>query len=47
MGIKRVLITCDKDNRPSEKTIVKNGGRLENEILEKGAIVQRYWIDLY
>ncbi|MBR6413933.1 MAG: GNAT family N-acetyltransferase [Oscillospiraceae bacterium] len=47
LGIDRVLITCDKDNVGSAKSIVKNGGVLENEYIHTdGKIVQRYWIEL-
>lgn len=45
-NIHRVLITCDKDNIASAKTIIANGGVLENEILEGVRIIQRYWIRL-
>ena len=42
-----VLMTCDKDNIGSAKSIVKNGGVLENEFVNAdGQIEQRYWIDL-
>ena len=47
LGIDRVLMVCDRDNAASAKTIVKNGGVLENEIVDDdGQIEQRYWIDL-
>lgn len=46
MGIKKVLMVCDKDNIASAKSIIKNGGILENEILKDGKIIQRYWISL-
>ncbi len=46
LGITRVLMVCDKDNPASAKTIVKNGGVLENEIEVQGETVCRYWIDL-
>ena len=47
MGIDRVLMTCDKDNIGSAKSIRNNGGVLENEVLnEDGVLEQRYWIDL-
>lgn len=47
LGISRVLITCDKDNIGSRKTIINNGGVLENEVIdEKGNLVQRYWVDI-
>lgn len=46
LNIRKVLMTCDKNNVASAKTIIKNGGVLENEIMEEdGNIVQRYWID--
>lgn len=45
LGIKRVLMCCNHDNAASARTIVKNGGVLENEILEDGVPVQRYWIE--
>lgn len=46
MGLERVLVTCDKANAASARTIVKNGGILENEVPEGGGITQRYWITL-
>ena len=47
LGIDRVLMVCDKSNLASAKTIIKNGGILENEIVDdEGEINQRYWIDL-
>jgi len=47
MNIKRVLITCDKDNIASAKTIIANGGIFENELSEDdGTIIQRYWIEI-
>lgn len=44
----RVLVTCSKDNPASEKTILRNGGKLVDEafISERDEIVCRYWIDL-
>ena len=46
LGIKKVLMTCDKNNIGSAKSIISNGGVLENEIEEDGHIEQRYWIQL-
>ena len=46
LGIDRVLMVCDKDNIGSAKSIIKNGGVLENEILSDGVEQQRYWITL-
>ena len=46
MGFDKVLVTCDKDNVGSAKTILKNGGVLENEVNEDNSIMERYWITL-
>lgn len=47
LGIGCVLMTCEKDNIGSAKSIVRNGGVLENEFVNSdGEIEQRYWIDL-
>ena len=50
-GEKKVLITCDPVNTASEKTILANGGVLENEVedvpgLGESGVVRRYWITL-
>ena len=50
-GEEKVLLTCDKDNEASRRTIIKNGGVLENEITDdvgigESGIIQRYWIML-
>ena len=46
MGIQKVLITCNKNNIGSARTIQKNGGVLENEVEYDGVIRQRYWIKI-
>ncbi len=51
MGKDKILITCDKGNIASAKTILANGGILENEVIDevslgKSGIIQRYWIEL-
>ena len=47
LGIFKVLMVCDKDNVASAKTIIKNGGVLQNEFVdEKGKLQQKYWINL-
>ena len=47
LGIRRVLMTCYKENIGSRKSIQNNGGILENEIIdEDGKTIQRYWISL-
>ena len=39
-------MTCDKDNIGSAKSIINNGGVLENEIDNDGKLLQRYWITI-
>ena len=52
LGEKKVLVTCDhQGNTGSEKTILANGGVLENEVEDKpgignSGIIRRYWITL-
>lgn len=46
IGIEKVLMVCNKDNIGSAKSIIKNGGVLENEMFSDSGILQRYWIDL-
>ena len=46
IGIHEVLMVCDKENIGSAKSIVNNGGVLENEIVVNGITEQRYWITL-
>ena len=41
LGVEQALVTCDLDNEPSRRTIVRNGGVFEDE--RKGK--KRYWID--
>lgn len=45
LGINKVLMCCDKRNIASAKSIMNNGGVLENEVEVGGIIKQRYWID--
>lgn len=50
-GKKRVLITCDKENIASAKTMIANGAILENEVedgyrISWSGVIQRYWIEL-
>lgn len=45
-GIEKVLLVCDKDNIGSVKSIIRNGGVLEDELCKDEKIIQRYWIDL-
>ena len=46
LGINKVLMVCNKENIGSAKSIINNGGILENEIYSDGEVLQRYWIDL-
>lgn len=48
MGMEKILISCYKINTASAKTIQRNGGVLENEVVDErnGEILQRYWITL-
>ena len=43
-AVRRMLVVCDADNIASEKTILSNGGRLENIIEVDGCKMKRYWI---
>ncbi len=47
MGLRRVLLTCDRANIGSARTIQKNGGKLFSEsVAWNGQLALRYWIDL-
>jgi len=45
LGLDKALVCCFKDNIASARTIITNGGELENEVIEDGEPVQRYWIN--
>lgn len=44
LGLSQVMITCDHNNYASEKTILANGGVLEQEITVDGNIMKKFWI---
>ena len=47
LGMERVLVTYDAGNTASARTIIKNGGVLENEVADPdGRPIRRYWITL-
>ena len=46
LGIDRALVTCDRENPASAKTILRCGGILEDERFLENEWVQRYWIAL-
>lgn len=45
LGLKKVLMCCEKRNIASAKSIMNNGGVLDNEYEIDGVIKQRYWIN--
>ena len=45
-GLKKVMVTCSRDNPASERTILGCGGILEKEVLVDGEWIKRYWITL-
>lgn len=45
-GLRRVLVTCRKENIASARTIQSCGGILENEVRMNRVLYQRYWIHL-
>lgn len=46
LGLEKILVTCDADNEPSRRTILANGGVLEDTRDQDGTPIQRYWIKL-
>jgi len=46
LHLDQVLMVCSRENIASAKTILKNGGVLENEVEVNGVMEQRYWITL-
>lgn len=46
LGLSRVLVTCHDDNVASERTIIANGGVLENVTILEGIRIKRFWIDI-
>lgn len=48
LGLARVLVTCDPENRASVRVIERNGGRLTSRsVAYTGRMTSRYWIDLW
>lgn len=45
LGLDSVLMCCNKENIASAKSIIDNGGVLENEVVVNGVTEQRYWIE--
>ncbi|MBN2222097.1 MAG: GNAT family N-acetyltransferase [Vallitaleaceae bacterium] len=44
LNLKKVLVTCDSENIASAKTILANGGVLENVVEDEERFTERYWI---
>ena len=44
MNIKKVMMSCRKDNIGSKKSIINNGGVYDQDINDEGEILERYWI---
>ena len=44
IGIEKMLVVCDAENIASEKTIIANGGQLENSIEVEGCRMKRFWV---
>jgi predicted acetyltransferase len=46
LGLGRLLLTCDRNNVASARTIIRNGGELDSEefIPERNRVISRYWI---
>ena len=44
LGLEKILITCDKNNIASKRTIESCGGVLENEVVDESRTTLRYWI---
>ncbi len=46
IGLDKVLLTCKNTNLGSKRIIISCGGILENEIVVRENVVERYWIKL-
>jgi predicted acetyltransferase len=48
LGLRRIRLTCDKDNVGSVRTILRNGGTFDDEefMPEQQRVVSRYWVSL-
>jgi len=45
LGLPKVLLTCDEDNEPSQRTIERYGGVLEDIRDTHEGVKRRYWIN--
>ena len=46
LGLRHILVTCNKDNIASEKVILRAGGVFEKEIAGEGFFSKRFWITI-
>ena len=46
LGIEKALLTCNKSNIGSAKSIIKNGGKFWKETPMENRIIQYYWISV-
>lgn len=46
LGLHKVMITCDRNNVASERTILANGGVFEKEVLVDGEYTKRFWVTI-
>lgn len=46
LGLHKVMITCDRSNLASERTILANGGVFEKEVLVDGEYTKRFWVTI-
>lgn len=46
LGLHKVMITCNRNNVASEKTILANGGVFEKEVLVDGEYTKRFWVTI-
>jgi len=46
LGLHKVMITCNRNNIASERTILANGGVFEKEVLVDGEYTKRFWVTI-
>lgn len=46
LGLHEVMITCNRSNIASERTILANGGVFEKEVLVDGEFTKRFWVTI-
>jgi len=46
LGLHKVMVTCNRNNIASERTILANGGVFEKEVLVDGEYTKRFWVTI-